>query len=198
MMFRSSASPLSAGQGRESPPGLVEEVVTIAIPGAVSIEHVHVVSHEVRHFEAQRAGLVRQFIVEVGAGPINDGHEVVAHPVDAQLPEIPERLAIVFDQAFVVAGAQLDVIVHGHAFDHRPDQAMVSDELPARIDIGHRPDFSSGYVVERGDDAASARLANLRQGHRIVRPEPTPSFLHGCLKGSCTRNGKMVRPIHQR
>src|SRR5918995_756610 len=52
-------------------------------------------------------------------------------------------------------------------------------EVTKAFDILERPRLARRNVIERRDDVRGTRLANRVQRHRIGRPEPPPSLLHG-------------------
>ena len=160
----------------------------------------HVVGDEIDHLESEGTGGVIQFEVEVGAGPVNDRHEVVADAADTLSTEIAERLAVVFDQFLVAASAQLDVLVHGDALNHNPRQAMLSEQRLAGANVFRRPDLSGGNMIQRRNNAGSASLDNLLQGNRVIWAEPAPGFLHVSVPARSIKlkaDGKGVVPFSQ-
>ena len=72
--------------------------------------------------EAHGAGAVRQFPLEVGAAPVDDGHKVVADDFDAACRDCLEARDPGLDRACRLAPEPLDVIGHRNGFHHRPCQ----------------------------------------------------------------------------
>jgi hypothetical protein len=60
---------------------------------------------------------------EIGAGPVEHSHEIVADGADAGLAEIAQRLAEIAVEPVEIAATELDVVMHRHAFDDAPAQA---------------------------------------------------------------------------
>ena len=90
---------------------------------------------------------------QVGAGPVKDGHKVVANHFHAELGQITDGLAVVFDVLIPGRQADLDVIVDVHGLHHIHVEAVGGKLL---LDLGnflHFPDFPGQFVVQSPDDA---------------------------------------------
>ena len=75
--------------------------------------------------KTQRFGAVRQNVFQVGTGPVENRHEVVAHGTNTALSQVTQALLVVGDPLQIVAGTGFNVFVDRHAFDDRPDQARL-------------------------------------------------------------------------
>ena len=91
--------------------------------------------------ETQRFGAVRQDVFQVGAGPVENRHKVVAHGTNAALGQVTQALLVVGDPLLIVAGTGFNVFVDRHAFNDRPDQARLLNNRFAFEDLINRPHF---------------------------------------------------------
>ncbi|MNG00994.1 hypothetical protein D3C84_839530 [compost metagenome] len=87
--------------------------------------------------ETQCPATIRQFIGQVGTGPVQHRHKVVADDIDAAARQVAHALLVVGDVLVAPSTAALDVFVHRNAFHHRPAQAGRFDHLLARRDGLH-------------------------------------------------------------
>ena len=72
---------------------------------------------------------------QVGAGPVEDGHEVVADDLDTKLGQVADALLVVFD--ILVAGGQtdLDIVVHVDGLDNIHIKAVGVDLVCNLLDL---------------------------------------------------------------
>ena len=117
--------------------------------GAAALQHQHVIGAEIDHVEAQRRAAVPHRIVEVGAGPVGDRHEIVADRPDAGGGDGADRRLVVVDQLAEAAGAGLDVLVHDDALDDRPVEPAGLDLGLALRDLVERPGAAVIEMVQR-------------------------------------------------
>ena len=82
----------------------------------------------------QGLGAVGQDVAEIGAHPVEHGHEVINDDVDAGGAETFEGDAVVFEVALEVAGAGFDRFGNGDTLDHAPREAGGGDLVAARGD----------------------------------------------------------------
>ena len=75
--------------------------------------------------ETQRFGAVRQDVFQVGTGPVENRHKVVAHGTNAALGQVTQALLVVGNPLLIVAGTGFNVFVDRYAFDDRPYQARL-------------------------------------------------------------------------
>ena len=85
---------------------------------------------------------------EIGAHPVEDGHEVVDDDFDAGGAKTLERELVVFDVAREVAGAGLDRFGNGDRFDDAPGQTGGGDLVTARGDELGGPRFTVRNLVQ--------------------------------------------------
>mmetsp|Transcript_46660 Transcript_46660/g.151468 ORF Transcript_46660/g.151468 Transcript_46660/m.151468 type:complete len:325 (-) Transcript_46660:23-997(-) len=151
----------------------------IACLGAGTLQQVQLEGRKVEEVEGERAAPVRPPALEVGAGPVDDGHEVVAEEADAAPAEVGDRGLVLVDEGGPLwLAALLDRLVHGDALRHGPRQPAAFDERFACLDRIDRPHVANRDVVQRGDDAGGAGLLDVLQRDGVVRAVPAPRLLH--------------------
>ena len=111
--------------------------------------------------EAQGFGAIRQDVLKVGTGPVEDRHKVVAHGANTALGQIAQALLIVSDPLRVVDGMSFDLFVNWYAFDHRPYQAGFFHDGLTLEDLVNRPHFAVRDMVQGGDHSGRARLTDV-------------------------------------
>mmetsp|Transcript_24131 Transcript_24131/g.61694 ORF Transcript_24131/g.61694 Transcript_24131/m.61694 type:complete len:250 (+) Transcript_24131:811-1560(+) len=166
-------------------PSLCIVVVLGACTG--SLKDVELECCKVVSIESKRPRTVLPFVLEVGARPIDNRHEVVAEDVEAASAEIAHRLLVSLDVLVAVASTLFDSFMHGHALDDAPAQALRFDLGNSCLDLAHRPDLTDWDVVQRRDDAGCTSLLDVLQSHWIVWSVPAPGLLHwhGCRGSHC-------------
>ena len=108
-------------------------------------------------------------MVQLGAGPVEHRHKVVADAPDAGLRQAPDVLAVILDVPVPGGEAQLDVLVDRDALDDLEGQPGLFGECLQLGDALPAPDFAHGHVVHRGDDGLHpGDLADLLQGDFVV------------------------------
>ena len=122
-------------------------LIAVGITRAGTLQNMQLKCGERHGVEAQRAHAVRQLPAQIGAGPVQHWHKVVADGIDAAGGEIAQRLLIVGDIALPVAALGFDRLVHRHAFHHRPVQSLLRQLRPARLNFLFRPDLAVGNMV---------------------------------------------------
>ena len=146
--------------------------------GVAALQDQHVIGAEIDDVETQRRAAVGQRPVEIGAGPVGDGHEIITANLDAGAGHGAERLLVVVDLAAEVACAGFDRLRHGDAFDHVPGEACGFDDGLAFQNFVAAPGLAAIHVMECRDDAHRSGLLYVREGDRVVRSEPAPGLLH--------------------
>ena len=158
-----------------------QDLRRVIVLGAGTLEHEAVEGRELVRVEAQRAAAARQRRAEIGAGPVEDRHEVVADGGDAAGGEIAQRLAVIVEERLEVALAELDRLGHRQALHHAPAQAercVALDQRLSPLDLLLGPDHAVGDLVQRRDDAGRPGLPRIGEPDHVVRAEPTPSLFH--------------------
>ena len=150
---------------------------------ALALEHMQVERREAVIVEAQRGRAGRHRIIEIGAGPVDHRHHVVADGADAFGGDRPHALDPDFGLTRSAGAAALDVVRHRNALDHGPFERRtagrrVLDERLALRDGLLRPDLARRVLMQRRDDLGRAGLAHMIERHRIVRPIPAPRLSH--------------------
>ena len=128
----------------------------------------------------QCGGAVAYRMEQVGAGPVEDGHEVVADDLDAELGQVADALLVILD--ILVAGGQtdLDIIVHVDGLDNIHIKAVGVDLVCNLLDLVDFPDLAGHLVVQCPDDAGHAGdLLDVAQGDGVVALAiPAPTHFH--------------------
>ncbi len=121
----------------------------------------------------QGVGAVGEDLVELSAGPVKDGHKVVADALDARFAQAADILLVIFDVAVAGGLAQLDVLVDGDALDDLKVQPRVLGDLFEVRDALPAPELPGRDVVDGGYDAVHVGdLADVLDFHRVVRAIP--------------------------
>ena len=113
---------LAVGLGRALEPGApaVDDVRRVIGLGTGALQHEAVEGRELVRVEAQRPAAARLHGVQLGPGPVEDRHEVVADDGHAAGGEVAQRLAVVLEQRLQVTLAELDRLGHRQALHHAP------------------------------------------------------------------------------
>ena len=149
-------------------------LVSIFVFGCRSFQNVEVESHHRRPLEAQGPRAVGHPEGQVGAGPVEHGHEVVCHAPYAALRQIAQCRLVVVYITVVVARLCLDVLVHRHALNDAPHESCVGYHFLPPPYLVSCPHLSVGYVVQSVHHVGGSRLSYVPQAHRVVRPVPSP------------------------
>ena len=164
--------------------GLGDHIVGEALGSARALEDVDVECGEVDQVKAHAARAARTLPGQIGAGPVEHRHEVVADGLETGLGKVPHRGLPTLDMSLPLALLLLDVFRDGQRFDHVPDQrrraAILArgDLALALRDVLWGPDRAGGNVVQGRDDALDASLHHVVNAHTVLRTEPTPGLTH--------------------
>ena len=168
---------------------LLQHVLREILLRAFALEDLDVEIGEADPVEIQRRGPVGHGVLQVGARPVDHGHEVVADRMDAAAAQVLQALLVGLDQRVAAGTGVLDLLAHGQALDDRPAQAGRGDVVLQGADVRFGPQFARGVLVQGGHDPFHADLAQHAQSYLVGRAEPSPGFLHflGCLVGGKVR-----------
>ena len=147
-------------------------------------EDLDVEIREAEIVEIEGEGPVRHRALQVGAHPVDDGHEVVADGVDPAAAERFEAQSVVFEEGVPLRAAVFDLFADRQALHHRPAQAGGLDARLQRADFRLGPDLPGGEVVQGRHDSLHPDLPQHLQGDGVGRAEPAPGFLHHKLYSS--------------
>ena len=133
----------------------------------------------------QCGGAVADGVEQVGAGPVEDGHEVVADDLDTELGQVADALLVVLDVLIAGGQADLDVVVDVDRLDNVHVEAVSVDLVCDLLDLVDLPDLAGHLAVQRPDDAGHAGdLLDVAEGDGVVAlaiPAPTHFHRHsGC------------------
>ena len=115
---------------------------------------------------------------QVGAGPVEDGHEVVADDLDTELGQVADALLVVLDVLIAGGQADLDVVVDVDRLDNVHVEAVSVDLVCDLLDLVDLPDLAGAsclcsaqtMLVTPGD------LLDVAEGDGVVAlaiPAPT-------------------------
>ena len=137
---------------------------------ADGVEHIlGVQAVDVGLIVGQHGGAVIAGLGQIGARPVEHGHEVVAHHVDALFAQRGQGFDIIFDVHIAGGQAGLDVVVHVDALNAADLQAGRLDLLVEGVNGFARPGLAGLGGVEGGDDALHAGdLTNLLQSDAVM------------------------------
>ena len=106
---------------------------------------------------------------QLRAGPVEDGHEIVAYHFDAGLCGVAQGLDVVFDVLVAAGKAELDVFVDVDAFQILEYEVVRFGLLLNMKQRLYRPHFADGNVEQCADDAVHAGdLVDLLQCNLVV------------------------------
>jgi hypothetical protein len=128
----------------------------------------------------QCSGAVAHGVEQIGTGPVEHRHEVVADDLDTELGQIADALLVVLDVLVAGGQADLDVIVDVDRLDHVHVKAVGVDLIGYLLDLVDFPDLAGHLVVQRPDDAGHAGdLLDVAQADGIVALAiPAPTHFH--------------------
>src|SRR5699024_12655603 len=101
-------------------------------------------------------GTVPHRVEQVGAGPVKDGHEVVADDLHAEFGQVADGLDVVGDVLVAGGQADLDVVVDVDRLDHVHVEAVRLELLLDLGDLIDLPDLAGHLAVQGPDDAGDA------------------------------------------
>ena len=144
----------------------------------LGIERVHL-----RLVVGQHGGAVPAGLGQIGARPVKDRHEVVAHHVDVLFAQRGQGLDVVVDVHVAAGQARLDVVVYVDALDAADVQAARRHLVLERPDRLARPGLAGLGGVQGGDHARHpGNLANLLQRHAVIAGAvPAQCHFHGLI-----------------
>ena len=191
------------GHGGEPPAGAVQLRRGVVRLGALSAEDIQVEGGLFRQVAAQDPAAVFQLHGQVGPGPVQHRHEVVADPGEALPTEVGQALLVRPPGGTGTLPSGFDAVMHRQALHHRPAQPrraaalwVPGDPVLVAGDLRLGPEDTAGQVVQSRDDIRGARLTDLPQGYGIPGTGPPPSLAHrrppgGLWKRRCGH----VRPM---
>ena len=136
-------------------------------------------------------------MVELGAQPVENGHEVVDHDLDAVLSQVFHGLAVVLDVLIASGLTELDVFVNVDRLDDLDFQACGVDFVDELLNFLFRPNFTHGDPVHRAHESGSSGdLLDVLEGNRIsLAAVPTECHFHranSLLSSSRTAPGPAI------
>ena len=161
---------LPAGEGHVVLLGKFENVVCHAL--VVVLDQILLIE--------QGGGAVADGVEQVGAGPVKDGHEVVADGLDAELGQVADALLVVLDVLVARRQADLDVVVDVDGLDDGGVEAGSMDLVYDLLDLGLLPDLAGHFAVQGPDDLLNTGdLLNVAEGDGVIALTiPAPTHFH--------------------
>ena len=121
----------------------------------------------------QRSRAVREFVIQLCSGPVEDRHKIVADALDSCLGHSADILAVVLNVPVSGGLAQFDVLVYGDALDDLEMESCVLGQLLQPCDGLSAPDLPHRNVIDSGHDGVHAgNLPDLLQGYLVVLSVP--------------------------
>ena len=145
---------------------------------ALALEDVNVEICKLGIREIEVARTVGVLVQQVGARPVEHGHEIIADALDALGSEIAHRLLIYLNLMVAVGTAIFDGLHHGQAFHHAPSHSVLLDILPKVADFFACPHFAERYVVQGCHYALHSDLLQHGKGDLVVLAKPSPGSFH--------------------
>ena len=163
---------LDAGHALRLPSGQLEAVGLLA-HGLKHVLRIQLV--DLLLVVGQNRGTVRAHLRQVGTGPVEHRHKVVANHMDIGLSQALQGGDIVGYVLLALRNAHLDGVMDVHALDSKHLQALGLHLLLHLKNALHRPGLSGRNVVQGGDHTLHpGNLTNLLQGHTVhTLAEPT-------------------------
>jgi len=127
-------------------------------------------------------GTVGQGKGHVGAGPVEDGHEVVAQHGNACLSHIPDGAPVLVDKGVPVGAPELDVLVNGDALNGGEDKTFFLHRRPEVPQFLQGPGLALGNIVQCADDPPdNGDLPDFVNGDGVAFPVPSERHYHGSM-----------------
>ena len=161
---------LPAGEGHVVLLGEVQDVLGHGV--VVVLDHALLIE--------QGGGAVADLVEQVGTGPVEDGHEVVADDLDAELGQVADALLVVLDQSVAGGLADLDVIMDVDGLDDVAVEAVSVQLVHDLLDFFLGPNFTGHLVMQSPNDAGNAGdLLDVGQLDGIIAfAVPTETHVH--------------------
>ena len=154
----------------------VEGSPFLACARALQYINVEICKFGIREIEVART--VGILVQEVGARPVEHGHEVIADALDALGCEVAHRLLIYLNLMVAVGPSILDGLHHGQALHHAPSHSVLFDILSEVANLLAAPHFAERHVVQGGNYALHSDLLQHGKSDFVVLAEPSPSSFH--------------------
>ena len=167
---------------------LVSDLLRIILGGARPLENVNVKDREVGKVKAHAGRAARTPPGEIGARPVQDGHEVVTDHLNSGIGDMRETLFPVLNVGTPVALLLFNVLRHRQTFNDLPLKsggravAHVSNRFLPRGDLLGTPDLARRNMMKRRNHALHARLKHVVDRDMILRSEPAPGLSHKILR----------------
>ena len=131
-------------------------------------------------FIEQGGGAVADLVEQVGAGPVEDGHEVVADDLHTELAQVAHGGLVILDVLVTGGLADLDVVMNVDGFHNIHIEAVGLQLLLNLRDLVHFPNFAGHLVMQRPDNAGYAGdLLDIGKRDFIIAfAIPTETHLH--------------------
>src|SRR5690606_10627539 len=140
----------------------------------ISLEQEELEGRKLRRIETEGLGTIRHFIGQVGTGPIQYRHEVIAYRIDATTAQVRNALSVVGYIFLVIPGPFLDVLMDRNALHNGPSESHLLNLCFPLLDFLHLPDRSVWNMVQCGDDSGCPRLFYVHKAYRVLGTVPPP------------------------
>ena len=128
----------------------------------------------------QSGGTITDGMEQVGTGPVEDGHEVVADDLDAVLGQVADTDLVILNEGIPGGQADLDVVVNVHGLHNLGIEAVAVDQVNFLLDFFLGPDLAGHLAVQGPDDAGHAgNLLDVAEADGVIAlAVPAPSHFH--------------------
>ena len=131
--------------------------------------------------EVEVGRAVGVLVQQVGACPVEHGHEVIADAVDALGSKVAQTLFINLNLMVAVRTAILNGLHYGQTLHHAPAHAITFDVFAEVVNLLSCPHLAKRHVVQGGHNALHADLFQLGKRDLVFLAKPSPSSFHSFL-----------------
>ncbi|KXB48998.1 hypothetical protein HMPREF1870_00227 [Bacteroidales bacterium KA00344] len=147
-------------------------------PRAIALEDMDVEVGKLRNAEVEVARSVGILVQEVGPGPVEYRHEVVADGVDAFCGEVAHAFLVDLDLSVTVGTGKLDGLGDGQRLHDAPAKAETLNIAFQVVYFLSRPHLTERNIVQSRNDALYAYLFEHGKRDFVVLAKPSPCSFH--------------------
>ena len=159
-------------------PHLTDDFLREILLGTFPLEDADVEVGEFGVIEVEGHRAVRQLVVEICTGPVDDRHKIVANRTNSLLAEVLEAFAVIGDKSVATRSCVLDFLADRKALDHGPSHSVGLYFLPEAAYRFPAPNLAVRYFVKGRDYAFDPNLSKCIQRDDVISTKPSPCFFH--------------------
>ena len=147
------------------------------------VRHLHGIFFDQVLLIEQRSGTICHGMIQIGAGPVEDGHKVVSYNLNTELSQITQGGFVIFDIHVASGQADLDVVVNVYALYNIHVKAGAFDLFAGLFNFFYFPNLAGLLVVQCPNKTFYAgNLLDLLSRNGVVAfTIPTKCHLHSCV-----------------